>query len=161
MESFVPVSIDKAKCVLVLGSIPALLPSRPTDRLNELKEKNLETLQLDKTVDSVVAKYPNLDAVDVDLNQVIQEINVNYLAVVSLSPCSVRSFSTSLRQQLARTNVKVMEIIPPNTHPNIFAEQGTTERLSKFWMPDAHIAAGMAETVYKRFEALDQPFPTK
>ncbi|KAJ7456709.1 hypothetical protein FB451DRAFT_1098973 [Mycena latifolia] len=250
MESFVPVSIDKAKCVLVIGSTSGIgralalaiseLPSRPTviaagrrqDRLNELKEKNLETLQLDvaadletlkKTVDSVVAKYPNLDAVvlasgiqyqldftkDVDLNQVIQEINVNYLAVVSLvsmflphflklsadglpsfiipitsglglmpspyvpnysaSKAALRSFSTSLRQQLARTNVKVMEIIPPLVESELHDEQGTTERLSKFWMPldeytkktmeglrkgDAHIAAGMAETVYKRLKPL-------
>ncbi|KAJ6574824.1 hypothetical protein B0H19DRAFT_1125922 [Mycena capillaripes] len=119
------VSIDNAKCVLVIGATSGIgralalaiaeLPSRPTviaagrrqDRLKELEEKNLETVQMDvaadqetlkKTVDSLITKYPNLDAIilssgiqyqhdftkGVDLNQIIKEINVNYIAVVSL-----------------------------------------------------------------------------
>ncbi|KAJ6604371.1 hypothetical protein DFH09DRAFT_1122458 [Mycena vulgaris] len=255
MEAHVPISIDKAKCVLVIGATSGIgralviaiseLPSRPTviaagrrqNRLKELKDKNLETLEIDvsadletlkKTVDSLVAKYPDLDAVilasgiqyhqdftkDIDLNQVIKEINVNYLAVVSLvsmflphflklsadgrpsfiipvtsglglmpspyvpnysaSKAALRSFTTSLRKQLERTKVNVVEIIPPLVESELHDEQGTTERLSKFWMPldeytkttmeglqkgDIHVAAGMAETIYKRFEELDQPFP--
>ncbi|KAJ7706474.1 hypothetical protein B0H17DRAFT_631409 [Mycena rosella] len=255
MESIVPVSIDKAKCVLVIGATSGIgralalaiseLPSCPTviaagrrqDRLKELEAKNLETLELDvttdletltETVDSLVAKYPQLDAVilasgiqyqhdftkDVDLNLVVKEIYVNYLAVVSLismfishflklsadglpsfiipitsglglmpapqvlnysaSKAALRSFTTSLRKQFESTNINVMEIIPPLVESELHDEQGITERLSKFWMPldeytrktmeglrkgDSHIAAGMAETVYKRFEALDQVYP--
>jgi hypothetical protein len=64
---------------------------------------------------------------------------------------------------------------PISDKPSHYSEQGTTERLSKFWMPlddyikttmdgltkgNTHIAAGRAEDVYKRFEELDQPFPT-
>jgi len=125
MESHVPVSIDNAKCVLVIGATSGLgralalaiseLPGRPTviaagrrqDRLKELEAKKLETVQIDvaadpatlkTTVDSLVAKYPDLDAVvlasgiqyqhdfkkEVDLSQITREFNVNYLAVVSL-----------------------------------------------------------------------------
>jgi len=122
-----PVSIDNARCVLVIGATSGIgralalaiseLPSRPTviaagrrqDRLKELEGKKLETVQIDvaadaatlkKTVDSLVAKYPDLDAVviasgiqyqhnfkkpeNVDLGQVTKEMNVNYIAVVSL-----------------------------------------------------------------------------
>lgn len=87
MESHVPVSIDNAKCVLVIGATSGLgralalaiseLPGRPTviaagrrqDRLKELEAKKLETLQIDvaadpatleTTVDSLVAKYPDV-----------------------------------------------------------------------------------------------------
>jgi len=244
----VPVSIDNAKCVLVIGATSGIgralalaiseLPSHPTviaagrrqDRLKELQEKNLETVQLDvaadletlkKTVDSLIAKYPNLDAVifasgiqynfdfnkDVDLNQIIKEINVNYLAVVSLismftphflklsaegrpsfiipitsglafkpsqfvlnysaSKAALRSFTTSLRAQLKATKVHVVEIIPPLVESELHDEQGTTETLSKFWMPldqytketvaglrrgDIHVASGKADEVFKIFE---------
>jgi len=243
-----PVSIDGAKCVLVIGATSGIgralalaiseLPSRPTviaagrrqERLKELKEKNLETLQIDvtadletlmKTVESLVAKYPNLDAVilssgiqyihdltkDVDLNQVIREINVNYLAVVSLismfiphflklsaegrpsfiipitsalallpspytpnysaSKAALRSFTTSLRKQLENTKVNVVEILPPLVESELHDEQGTTERLSKFWMPlaeytkltveglrrgDIHVVSGNAAELLEKFE---------
>ncbi|KAJ7357082.1 hypothetical protein DFH08DRAFT_473503 [Mycena albidolilacea] len=243
-----PVSIDNAKCVLVIGATSGIgralalaissLPSHPTviaagrrqDRLKELQEKNLETLQIDvtadlgslkQTVESLIVKYPNLDAVilssgiqymhdfkkDVDISQVIREINVNYLAVVSLislfiphflklsaegrpsfiipitsglgllpsplvinysaSKAALRSFTTSLRKQLEDTKVNVLEIIPPLVESELHDEQGTTERLSKFWMPldeytkltvdglrkgDIHIAAGRAAEVLEKFE---------
>jgi len=251
-----PVSIDNAKCVLVIGATAGIgralalaiseLPSRPTviaagrrqERLRELEEKNLETLQLDvtadaetlkKTVDSLVVKYPNLDAVilssgiqyrhdfnkDVDLNEVIREINVNYLAVVSLismfiphflklsaegrpsfiipvtsglallpspqvpnysaSKAALRSFTTSLRKQLENTKVNVVEILPPLVESELHDEQGTTEMLSKFWMPldeytkltmdglrkgDIHIASGASAKFLEKFEreGLNGPF---
>ncbi|KAF7339901.1 hypothetical protein MVEN_01907400 [Mycena venus] len=248
-----PVSFDNAKCVLVIGATSGIgralalaiseLPSRPTviaagrrqERLKELGEKNLETLQLDvtadletlkKTVDNLFVKYPNLDAVilssvgviagiqysydfrkDVDLNQVTREINVNYLAVVSLismfiphflklsaegrpsfiipitsglgllpapqvinysaSKAALRSFTTSLRSQLADTKINVVEILPPLVESELHDEQGTTERLSKFWMPldeytkltvdglrkgDIHVAAGVVVKLLEKFE---------
>ncbi|KAJ7139843.1 NAD(P)-binding protein [Mycena epipterygia] len=257
MDSRVPVSIDDAKCVLVIGATSGIgralalaiseLPSRPTviaagrrqDRLKELEAKNLETFQIDvaadletlkKAVDSLTAKYPNLDTVilasgiqchhdftsnDVDLAAVIKEINVNYLAVVSLisiflphflklgaegcpsfiipitsalgltpspyvinysaSKAALRSFTTSLRNQLANTNVRVIEIIPPLVESELHDEQGTTERLSKIWMPlaeytektmdglrrkgETHVAVGRAETIFKRLQELEaQPY---
>ncbi|KAJ7093960.1 NAD-P-binding protein [Mycena belliarum] len=242
------VSIDNAKCVLVIGATSGIgralalaiaeLPSRPTviaagrrqDRLDELKAKKLETVQIDvaadlttlkKTVDSLVAQYPDLDAVmfasgiqyqqdftkEVDLTQVAREINVNYLAVVSLismflphflklsadgrpsfimpvssglglmpsnyvpnysaSKAALTSFAISLRKQLAATNVKILEIIPPLVESELHDEQGTTGHLSNFWMPldeytertmgglrkgDTRIASGTAEKVLKRYQ---------
>jgi short-subunit dehydrogenase involved in D-alanine esterification of teichoic acids len=252
-----PVSIDEAKCVLVIGATSGIgralalaiseLPSRPTviaagrrqDRLKELEEKQLKTVQLDvsadletlkETVASLLVKHPNLDAVilasgiqylhdfnkDVDINQIIREINVNYVAVVSLisifmphflklstegrpsfiipitsglallpahfvpnysaSKAALRSFTTSLRKQLENTKVNVVEIIPPLVESELHDEQGTTERLSKFWMPldeytkltmdglrkgDHHVAAGSAAKILERFEkeGLNGPFP--
>ncbi|KAJ6509253.1 hypothetical protein C8R47DRAFT_1097952 [Mycena vitilis] len=250
------VSVDNAKCILVIGATSGIgralalalseLPSRPTviaagrrqDRLKELQEKKLETVQLDvaadsetlkKNVNSLIAKYPNLDAVilasgiqyhhdftkDVDLNQITKEINVNYIAVVSLismfvphflklstegrpsfivpitsglafmpspsvpnysaSKAALRSFTTSLRNHLEATKVNVVEIIPPLVESELHDEQGTTEQLSKFWMPldqytketidglrrgDSHIASGRADEVLKQFqkEGLNDPW---
>ncbi|KAJ7783475.1 hypothetical protein DFH07DRAFT_787911 [Mycena maculata] len=256
MASHTPVSIDNAKCVLVIGATSGLgrslalaiseLPSRPTviaagrrqDRLKELEDKKLATLQFDvaadeetlkKTIDSLVAKYPNLDAVllasgiqyqvdfnkHVNLSQVNKEMHVNYLAPVAIismflphflklsaesrpsfvipitsglalmpspyvpnysaSKAALRSFSISLRAQLKSTHVNVVEIIPPLVESELHDEQGTTPMLAKFWMPldeyttktmeglrrgDEQVAVGMAGTVLKRFEGLDQPFPT-
>ncbi|KAJ6627211.1 hypothetical protein B0H10DRAFT_2292609 [Mycena sp. CBHHK59/15] len=249
-EENIPASIDDAKCVLVIGATSGIgrslalaiseLPSRPMvigagrrqDRLNELKEKRLETVQMDvaadretlkKTVESVISKYPKLDTVilagiqyrlnfkdGVDLDQVVREINVNYLAVVSLislflphllklgadgRPCflipitsalalvpgppvpnysaskaALSSFSNSLRTQLKGTNVNVVEIIPPLVESELHDEQGTSEMLSKFWMPldeytqktmdglrkgHAHVAVGRAEVAFKRFAELN------
>ncbi|KAJ7462669.1 hypothetical protein B0H11DRAFT_1815674 [Mycena galericulata] len=118
-------TIENAKCVLVVGATSGLgralalaifeLPSRPVviaagrrqDRLKELEDKKLETLQIDvtadlptlkKTVDSLLTKHPDLDAVilasgiqyqydfkkEVDLSLVVKEVNVNYIAAVTL-----------------------------------------------------------------------------
>ncbi|KAJ7786016.1 hypothetical protein B0H16DRAFT_14524 [Mycena metata] len=250
-------SIDQARCVLVIGATSGIgralalaiseLPTRPTviaagrrqDRLKELAEKKLETLQIDvsadeatlkTTVDSLVTKYPNLDAVilasgiqynydftkGVDLTKITKEINVNYLAVASLitmflphflelsnegrpsfivpitsglgllpappvsnysaSKAALRSFTTSLRSQLQSTHINVVEIIPPLVESELHDEQGTTEMLSKIWMPldeytkttmeglrkgDTHVAAGTAALVLKRFAdaGLNDSFP--
>ncbi|KAK7064462.1 hypothetical protein R3P38DRAFT_2824690 [Favolaschia claudopus] len=251
-------SIDNAKCILVIGATSGIgralaialseLPSHPSviaagrrqDRLKELEDKKLETVQLDvtadtqtlkATVDSLIAKYPNVRAQQlyddalafisgiqyqhyfnqsVDLNQINREIQVNYLSVVSVismfmphllelsnkglpsfiapvtsglaflpaapvinycaSKAALRSFTTSLRMQLADTKISVIEIIPPLVESELHDEQGTTAHLSKFWMPldeytkitvdglrkgDSHVAAGTADNVLKMFEQAD------
>ncbi|KAJ7786020.1 hypothetical protein B0H16DRAFT_1445935 [Mycena metata] len=69
-------SIDQARCVLVIAAYfcrPTVIAAgRRQDRLKELAEKKLETLQIDvsadeatlkTTADSLVTKYLNLDAV--------------------------------------------------------------------------------------------------
>ncbi|KAJ7293299.1 hypothetical protein C8J57DRAFT_1268663 [Mycena rebaudengoi] len=93
---------------------------------------------------------------------------INYCA----SKAALRSFTTSLRIQMKGTNVNVIEIIPPLVESELHDEQGTSEQLSKIWMPldeytkktmdglrkgDTHVPVGMAETVFKRFSELDKP----
>jgi hypothetical protein len=114
----VPVSIDNAKCVLVIGATSGIgralalaiseLPSRPTviaagrrqDRLKELQEKNLETVQLDvaadlktlkKTVDSLIAKYPNVR----DFEFFFDSLLNLYPSWMQLSSRLVRIYSSS------------------------------------------------------------------
>ncbi|KAG6842497.1 hypothetical protein C0991_000023 [Blastosporella zonata] len=53
----------------------------------------------------------------------------------SASKAALHSFSTSLQVQLRNTNVHVMEIIPPLVESELHDAYGTTEKLSKFWMP--------------------------
>ncbi|KAJ7071314.1 hypothetical protein C8F01DRAFT_974719 [Mycena amicta] len=214
-----------------LPSAPTVIAAgRRKDRLEQLEGKNLETVQFDvaapldvlkKNVDDIIAQYPDLDAVilsagvqyrqdftkGVNLDEVYKEMNVNYLAVVSLismftphflslseqgrpswicpissglalkpgpqvinysaSKAAVHSFTTSLRIQLADTKINVFEIIPPLVESELHDEQGTSEALSKFWMPldeytqktvqalsrgDIHIAAGRAQTIWKEIQ---------
>ncbi|KXN89844.1 hypothetical protein AN958_04848 [Leucoagaricus sp. SymC.cos] len=55
----------------------------------------------------------------------------NYCA----SKAAVHSLTLSLRAQLAGTGVNVLEIIPPLVESELHDAEGTTEALSKFWMP--------------------------
>ncbi|KAH8110647.1 NAD(P)-binding protein [Phellopilus nigrolimitatus] len=65
------------------------------------------------------------------------------LAILPLSPCAdycatkaaLHSLSISLHISLGNTNVHVMEIMPPLVESELHDSQGTTERLSKIWMP--------------------------
>ncbi|KDR85184.1 hypothetical protein GALMADRAFT_233857 [Galerina marginata CBS 339.88] len=85
----------------------------------------------------------------------------------SATKAALRSFSTSLRAQLHDTNVHVMEIIPPLVESELHDAYGTTERLSKFWMPldeftkttmeglrrgDNHIPAGQSKVAFEKYE---------
>ncbi|KAF5368340.1 hypothetical protein D9758_002422 [Tetrapyrgos nigripes] len=87
----------------------------------------------------------------------------NYCATKS----ALHSFTTALRAQVKDANVHVAEIIPPLVESELHDAQGTTERLSKIWMPldeftrnvmnglkngDPVIAVGSAKGNYERFE---------
>ncbi|KAF8078420.1 hypothetical protein FPV67DRAFT_1465214 [Lyophyllum atratum] len=86
----------------------------------------------------------------------------------SASKAALRSFSTSLQVQLRKTNIHVLEVIPPLVESELHDAYGTTEKLSKFWMPldeytkiileglkngDPYITAGTASDVFTNFEA--------
>ncbi|KAG6911814.1 hypothetical protein DXG01_000061 [Tephrocybe rancida] len=86
----------------------------------------------------------------------------------SASKAALHSFSTCLQVQLRDTNVHVLEIIPPLVESELHDMYGTTEKLSKFWMPldeytrltmegltngESHIAAGSASDAFKRFDS--------
>jgi short-subunit dehydrogenase involved in D-alanine esterification of teichoic acids len=40
-----------------------------------------------------------------------------------------------MRASLQKTGVKIIEIVPPLVESQLHDDQGTTEKLSKFWMP--------------------------
>ncbi|KAF8126109.1 hypothetical protein K438DRAFT_1088717 [Mycena galopus ATCC 62051] len=165
-----PISIDEAKCVLVIGATSkysgigralafalAELPSRPTviaagrrpDRLEKLEEKQLETTYLDvaseletlkATVASLLVKYPNLDAVifafrlqhqhdfnkDVDVNLIIREMNINYLAAVSLISIFMPHFlklSAEGRPSFIIPVTSALALLPAHFVPNYSASK--------------------------------------
>ncbi|KAI5886630.1 NAD(P)-binding protein [Schizophyllum commune H4-8] len=77
------------------------------------------------------------------------------------------SFSIRIQMENAKTNVHVLEIIPPLVESELHDNQGTTEALSRFWMPLADfinvvldglkegkiaITAGAATSAYLQFE---------
>ncbi|KAL1744939.1 hypothetical protein HDZ31DRAFT_37538 [Schizophyllum fasciatum] len=87
----------------------------------------------------------------------------------SATKAALHSFSISLRIQMenAKTNVHVLEIMPPLVESELHDAQGTTEALSKFWMPLREftdtvidglkegkntITAGSATSAYDQFE---------
>ncbi|KAI0749847.1 NAD(P)-binding protein [Daedaleopsis nitida] len=55
------------------------------------------------------------------------------LAITPKPDPGLHSLSLSLRAQLAKTKVHVMEIMPPYVRDTL--DQGTASHLSKFWMP--------------------------
>ncbi|TRM70385.1 hypothetical protein BD626DRAFT_448899 [Schizophyllum amplum] len=99
------------------------------------------------------------------------------LAMIPLAPvcnysatkAALHSLTFSLRIQMenAKTNVHLLEIIPPLVESELHDAEGTTDSLSKFWMPLAEftsivmdglkegkiaITAGSATATYDRFE---------
>ncbi|EJD03582.1 NAD-binding protein [Fomitiporia mediterranea MF3/22] len=141
--------------------------------------------------EEVIRKFPEVDAVVfaagvqratnfkkpecTDLDELFQECNVNYLAILALihfflphflklsagghptflipitsglamvpkaevsnycaTKAALHSLSISLSNSLTGTNVHVMEILPPLVESELHDQQGTTEALSKHWMP--------------------------
>ena len=49
----------------------------------------------------------------------------------------------SLRVALSPKGVKIIEIVPPLTESELHDEQGTRERVKKFWMPLTDFTAGV------------------
>ncbi|THU94842.1 NAD(P)-binding protein [Dendrothele bispora CBS 962.96] len=87
----------------------------------------------------------------------------NYCA----TKAALHSYTMSLRAQLQGANIHVAEIVPPLVESELHDAQGTTDVLSKFWMPldeftntvmeglkrgDTVVAAGNAKNDYEQFE---------
>lgn len=85
----------------------------------------------------------------------------------SASKAAVHSLTLSLQAQLVGTGVNVLEIIPPLVESELHDAEGTTEALSKIWMPleefvpiatrglvagTPHIVVGRSEDAWNRFE---------
>lgn len=91
-----------------------------------------------------------------------------WVPAYSATKAALHSFSLSLDEQLRKkTKVQVMEIIPPLVESELHDHQGTTSRLSKFWMPldtftketmqglcrgDMQIAPGEAKGRWEKWE---------
>ncbi|KAJ3761614.1 hypothetical protein EV360DRAFT_37424 [Lentinula raphanica] len=90
-----------------------------------------------------------------------------WIANYSASKAALHSLCSSLRVQLEDSNIGVVEISPPLVESELHDAEGTTEALSKFWMPleeytkqtieglqKGHdvVASGMAKNAYEKFE---------
>ncbi|KAJ4471472.1 hypothetical protein J3R30DRAFT_1083494 [Lentinula aciculospora] len=90
-----------------------------------------------------------------------------WIANYSASKAALHSLCSSLRVQLEDTNISVIEISPPLVESELHDAEGTTETLSKLWMPldeytketmkglqkgDNVVCSGMAKIAYEKFE---------
>ncbi|KAL0067642.1 hypothetical protein AAF712_005357 [Marasmius tenuissimus] len=204
---------------------------RRPDRLKELRSVDVEPVQLEldadadtlkKNVLDLVQKFPDLDTIilnagiqreydflntDVDLANIYQEMNVNYLSILTViaavlphfktlaatgRPCMIvnvtsglavvpathlsnysaskaalHSMTMSLQSQFQGTNIHFIEVVPPLVESELHDHEGTTEKLSKFWMPldqyvaltleglqkgEPHVSCGAAAAAFDRFE---------
>ncbi|KAL5494703.1 hypothetical protein ACEPAI_164 [Sanghuangporus weigelae] len=62
-------------------------------------------------------------------------VPVTHVTSYCATKAAVHSLSMSLRNSLIDTNVHIMEIMPPLVESELHNHQGTTEALSKNWMP--------------------------
>lgn len=91
----------------------------------------------------------------------------HWVPTYSATKAALHSLSLSLQLQLKGTNVKVIEIAPPLTESELHDHQGTTPKLSKFWLPldkfteetmaglcrgDLHICPGDTKEKWEKFE---------
>ncbi|KAF8167913.1 hypothetical protein B0H34DRAFT_683640 [Crassisporium funariophilum] len=90
-----------------------------------------------------------------------------WVPTYSATKAALHSFSTSLRAQLHDTNIHILEIIPPLVESELHDAYGTTEKLSKSWMPleefikitmkglrngDHHICPGTSQSQFDKFD---------
>ncbi|KAG7440994.1 NAD(P)-binding protein [Guyanagaster necrorhizus] len=95
-------------------------------------------------------------------------VPASWIPNYSATKAALHSFCMSLRAQLEGTKINVVEVIPALVESELHDAYGTTENLSKFWMPlddfigqlmphlvdgTTEISIGMAETIFKKFEA--------
>ncbi|KAL5536032.1 hypothetical protein ACEPAF_4126 [Sanghuangporus sanghuang] len=62
-------------------------------------------------------------------------VPVTHVTSYCATKAAVHSLSMSLRISLSDTNVHIMEIMPPLVESELHDQQGTTEAISKNWMP--------------------------
>ncbi|TFY80424.1 hypothetical protein EWM64_g3589 [Hericium alpestre] len=85
----------------------------------------------------------------------------------SATKAALHSLSLSMNVQLREKNIHVIEISPPLVESELHDHQGTSEKLSKFWMPleiftsaameglqrgEDHVTVGSATSAFERFE---------
>ncbi|KAK7060414.1 hypothetical protein VNI00_001179 [Paramarasmius palmivorus] len=89
------------------------------------------------------------------------------LANYSASKAALHSMTMSLQSQFQGTNIHFIEIIPPLVESELHDAEGTTEKLSKFWMPlsqyipetvqglqkgEPQVCSGLAKIAVEKFE---------
>jgi len=74
----------------------------------------------------------------------------NYCA----TKAAMHSLCISLRSQMRKTKIKVVEVVPPLVESELHNHEGTTERLSKFWMPLREFTPKVMEGLYRGDETI-------
>ncbi|KAK7060413.1 hypothetical protein VNI00_001178 [Paramarasmius palmivorus] len=133
----------KVNYLSVLTCITAILP-----HFKKLAEKGRPCIVANVTSDLCVVPMVNL---------------CNY----SASKAALHSMTMSLQSQFQGTNIHFIEIIPPLVESELHDAEGTTETLSKFWMPlsqyipetvqslqngDPQVCCGTAKVAVEKFE---------
>ncbi|KAJ3499050.1 hypothetical protein NLJ89_g10140 [Agrocybe chaxingu] len=167
-------TIDDSKCILVTGATSGIgrslalalaqLPNKPTvvgagrrkERLEELTKADLEAFPLElgtdfdalkKSVDELLEKYPNLDAVilnagiqnhfnfktGVDLSEITHELAVNYTSVVAFASFVLPHFLKLSEAGQPAFFIMVtsgLSIIPGPFAPNYSASKAATHSIT-------------------------------
>jgi len=59
----------------------------------------------------------------------------SFIPMYSATKAALHSYCASLQKQFEKSNIHIIEILPPLVESELHDHEGTTERLSKVWMP--------------------------
>ncbi|KAG7096709.1 hypothetical protein E1B28_004123 [Marasmius oreades] len=94
-------------------------------------------------------------------------VPATHLSNYTASKAALHSMTMSLQSQFQGTNIHFIEVVPPLVESELHDFEGTTERLSNFWMPldqyipltlkglqkgEPHVSCGAAAFAFEKFE---------
>ncbi|KAF9268196.1 NAD(P)-binding protein [Marasmius fiardii PR-910] len=103
-------------------------------------------------------------------------VPATHLSGYSASKAALHSMTMSLQSQFQGTNIHFIEMIPPLVESELHDFEGTTDTLSKFWIPlekyipltleglqkgDPHVSCGMAAFAFEKYEKAKYEFAMK
>ncbi|KAL0567174.1 hypothetical protein V5O48_014824 [Marasmius crinis-equi] len=148
---------------------------------NLYQEMNVNYLSILAVVAGILPHFKELAAAG---RQCMVVIVTSGLAVVpaphlcnySASKSALHSMTMSLQSQFQGTNIHFIEVVPPLVESELHDVEGTTEKLSKFWMPlneyipltleglqkgEPHVSCSNAAVAFERFEKEKYEFAMK
>jgi len=147
-------------------------PEKPLDLDKLASEMNVNYTSIVATITYLMSHFLELagqgkPCIIAPVTSGLAIVPAPWIANYSASKAALHSLCFALQAQFQGSNIHILEIIPPLVESELHDAEGTTERLSKMWMPldefteivitglvngDSHITAGMATQAFDRFE---------
>ncbi|KAF4564823.1 hypothetical protein EYR40_010994 [Pleurotus pulmonarius] len=143
------------------------------DFIKIVEELNINYTSVVATIVALMPHFHRLaaqgrDCFFIGISSGLSMVPAAWVPNYSASKAAIHSFLMALRAQLVDSRIHVVEIMPPLVESELHDPYGTTEALSKSWMPleeftkltiegllkgDDDVPVGMSAGVFQKFEA--------